>query len=358
MMIETKDWVSQEGGSASPSEVGLDEKLLMEADQVIRNKMKRVNSFLVIKDGHLVMERYYNGYTRDDFQHVMSVTKSVISALIGIAIDQGLIKDVNQRIMDFFPDFRGKGIDSLYQSLTLRHLLTMTSGIFWRPGPRGREPLTVRMFRQKDWVNYILNLPIQPDRIQSFEYNSMNSQLLSAILSRVTEMKAQEYANRYLFAPIGVQQIDDTPYEAKGQDSLLNFFPQGTRTRWLQNPQKQNTGGFGLFLRPIDMARLGWLFFNQGSWNGEQVISAEWVEASTTKQVPFKDGNNGYGYQWWIFNNRYQRYSALGWGGQSINVYPDFNMVVCFTCTTETGQSLWRDPIDLVEKYIIHPLVA
>lgn len=352
-MVVKKDGALKEWCCSSPSEVGLDEKLLMEADHVVRNKMKRVNSFLVVKDGYLVNEKYYNGYTREDSQHVMSVTKSVISALIGIAIDKGLIKDVNQRIMDFFPDFRATGIDSLYQSLTLRHLLTMTSGIFYRPGPKGREPLTLRMFRQKDWVEYIMNLSIQPDRMQSFQYNSFNSHLLSAILSRTTGMKAQEFANRYLFEPIGMQQIDDTPYEAKGRDSLLNFFRMEERTRWFQDPQKNNTGGFGLFLRTVDMARLGWLFLNQGSWNGEQIISSDWVEQSTATRVSFKDGKSGYGYQWWIFNNGYRRYSALGWGGQSINVYPDFNLVVCFTSTTETNQTLWKNPIDLVEKYII-----
>jgi CubicO group peptidase (beta-lactamase class C family) len=167
---------------------------LFDIEQEINARFRSINAFLIVRKGYLVYESYYNGFGRDNKQLLASVTKSFISALIGIAIDQGFIEGVDQHVLDFFPEFEPDPRDYLKQQMTIKHLLTMTAGFQWRTGPRANEQLIDRLRRSKDWVAFILNLPVRERLMGTFQYNSACSHLLSAIITRSTGRCAEEFA--------------------------------------------------------------------------------------------------------------------------------------------------------------------
>ena len=283
-------WPTADWRTVPPESMGMNAERLIAADRAVRVKLRGVNAFLVVKNGYLVFEQYYEGFNQHDGHHVASVTKSITSALVGIAIAKGCIEGVAQKVLDFFPEFPIGPRDDLKRSMTIKHLLTMTAGFHWCVRARGFEPMLDRLWRSKDWVEFILNLPVKDRGFGKFQYNSAASHLLSAILTRATTMCAREFANKYLFEPIGASPIPAAGLSGYRYDELYN---QHT-VQWLQDPQGNNTGGWGLVLKPRDMARFGYLYLNEGHWDGQQLIPRQWIHDSITAHTP------GYGYQWWL----------------------------------------------------------
>ncbi|MFW9830967.1 MAG: serine hydrolase domain-containing protein [Candidatus Thorarchaeota archaeon] len=273
-----------------------------------------VQSVLIIRNGYIVHESYYNpAFGMDQITNIFSCTKSLSSTLIGIAIDEGYIAGVNQTLTSFFPNRTIANLDARKQAITLQHILTMESGLAWDEWPYGADSSFTYMIESPDWVQYVLDQPMRYDPGEVWDYNSGGSHLLSMIVNQTAGTSTEEFAETHIFSPLGI-----------------------TNYQWGFDPQGVVFGGSNLALRPRDMAKFGYLFLNNGTWNGEELVSSEWVNESTTNYaMPYADNSEiGYGYQWWL-NLDINTYLAIGYNGQQINIVPEHNLVVVFTATYE-----------------------
>ena len=221
------------------------------SDLVAFGMSNGMDSLLVVRHGHIVAEAYYAPFPAGMKHRINSSTKSVISSLIAIALKEGLLKSVDQPVLDFFPDRQFANVDERKKALTLRHLLDMTSGLQWDEPLSGYPKDFLDMERSPDWVRFVLDRPMVRDPGASFEYNSGNTHILSAILSKVTGRSALDYARERLFGPLGITDVF-----------------------WRGDPQGNSAGGAGLYLQPRDMARLGQLWLHDGVWEGQRLLPA------------------------------------------------------------------------------------
>ncbi|MGE6226635.1 serine hydrolase domain-containing protein [Paenibacillus chitinolyticus] len=333
----TTYWPTVEWQAADPALLRMDAEKLAELEPVIQSEYGNINGVVIVRNGAIAHESYYNGCGPDNTHHVASVTKSILSALIGIAIDAGFIKHVDQKVLDFFPDYAPDAADSRKREITLRHLLTMTapySFVDWH------EPLD-KMCMQPDWVKYTLDMLGQEGEIGTFKYSTAGAHLLSAIITRSTGKSAREFANERLFNLIGMKEIPDYEMKSFGFEDLFGEKVRG----WVQDPKRNSTGGWGLTLSPRDMARFGLLYLNGGVWNHRQIISKAWVNESTAM-----NGNN-YGYLWWLREkDGVYAYSALGDGGNVICCIPEKDLVIAIASEFVAHP---RDRWTLIKDHII-----
>lgn len=308
-------WPTIEWQAADPAALGMDTEKLAALDPVIKSEYSNINGMVVVRNGYIAYERYYNGSSPEDTLHVASVTKSIISALIGIAINAGYIQNAAQKVLDFFPEYVPAAADRHKREITIRHLLTMTAPY---PFEDWQEPLD-KMCMQPDWVKYSLDMLGQNGRIGDFKYATAGAHLLSAIITRSTGKSARAFANERLFKPIGINEIPDYKMNAFGFEDLFGKNVKG----WVQDPSRNSTGGWGLTLTTRDMARLGFLYLNHGIWDHKQIIPRTWIDESTAMNP------NHYGYLWWLFaEDGVSAYAALGDGGNAICCIPEKDLVV------------------------------
>jgi CubicO group peptidase (beta-lactamase class C family) len=264
-------------------------------------------SVIVVKGGKIIAERYYNGKTINDFNNIHSVTKSICSALIGIAFDRGYLTDVDSKLIEYFPEYAVlPDVDPRLEEITLRHILTMQAGF------RFYETLEswIPYVESENWTEYALQLSFIHAPGTRYHYSTPQTNLMANIIPSVTDMSTMEFAAEYLFECLGIE---------------VGY--------WLQDPQGNYTGGHELYITPRDMAQFGLLYLNEGDWFGTQIISEEWYHESTIKQVerysPFEEIENGYGYYWrTVDQDQSHLYYALGKGGQIIYIVPDLDLVV------------------------------
>ncbi len=302
-------WPTEGWKISTPEEQGMDSETLLRMFKAIIDHKTEIHSVLIVRHGYLVTEAY--------FHHLYSGTKSFTSTSIGIAKREGLINSLDQRALDFFPDYQLINLDDRKRSMTLRHLLTMTSGLEWKQGYNINDSIFT-MTRSNDWVKFVLNLPIVTNPGDTFNYNDGVSHLLSAIVKKTTGYNPSDYAKKKLFKPIGISDF------------------------WLSNNQNTTIGGWGLYLTPRDMTKFGYLFLNNGVWDDKQVVPSDWVKEATKKQVVFND-SSGYGYQWWVMGGpgfTQRNFAALGRFGQTICVMPDLDLVVVFTAGVKQGNTM------------------
>ncbi len=307
--------------TAAPADQGMDPALLADLLADAPQQAPSLHSLLVIRDGAIVSEMYYHGNTASDLHAVYSVTKSVNSALIGIAIQQGFIQSVDQRVVDFFPNRTFDNMDDRKAGMTLKDVLTMTTGLQWIDG----DPYWAQIRSSADWLDYMLGLTMAANPGERFNYCSGCSHILSEILYATTGQTPQEYADQYLFGPLGI----------RGET-------------WEADPQGISIGGWGLALTSHQMARLGQLYLDQGRWQGQQVVPANWVAESTRALMPGDRLGLSYGYQWW-YNPALQGFAAIGVDGQLIFVQPSTRLVVVFT----SGSTDHAVEFDLIGRYIL-----
>lgn len=339
--MERNYWPTLEWQYADSSAVGMDSKKLSELEPIIMSQYNNINGMVVVREGNIVFERYYNDYGPNATFHVASVTKSVISALIGIAIDKGYIKSVDQKVLDFFPEYVSNSADIQKRGITIRNLLTMTAPY---PFKNWQEPLD-RLCRKPDWVKYTLDGLGQNGKIGAFKYSSAGAHLLSAIITCATGKCAREFANEYLFKPIGMKEIPDYDMKAFGFEELFGKDVKG----WVKDPNGNSTGGWGLTLTPGDMARFGFLYLNGGLWNDNQIVSKSWIDESTAMN------SYKYGYLWWLQEeDGVFAYSAMGDGGNIICCIPEKDLVVAIASKIITKP---RDRWQLIKKCILPSVI-
>jgi CubicO group peptidase (beta-lactamase class C family) len=294
--------------TSTPEQQGMNVEILDQMMSYIDEHNLPIDSVVVVRNGQIVLEEYLNPAYGPDTKHSLhSITKSFISALVGIAIEKGYIQSLDQKVIDFFPEMRIENLDQRKRDMTIKHLLTMTPGYQWEMNDGGQ------MRGSLDPVQFVLDKPMIDSPGTVFTYGNGASHLLSAIISETTGKSSHDFAQEHLFGPLGIQ---DVLWESKAGISY---------------------GGSGLHLTPRDMAKLGYLYLNDGVWNGEQVVPADWIKEST--EIQFSgDGNiadretyiEGYGYQWWI-KPQTDVFYASGAYEQKIYVVPDLDLVVVFT---------------------------
>ena len=281
-------------------------------------KKDKIDSVLVQRNDAVIFEYYRNNKMKEKQHKIYSVTKSVLSALIGIAIDKGYIENVNIPIINFFPEFNK---DKEHQKITIKHLLTMTSGLHW-PGNNGMIP-------SKNWVNFVLQQAIDHPPGTEMVYSCGSSQLLSAILQKTTGLNTEVFAKKHLFTPLGI-----------------------TDYKWNCDAQGIAIGGFGLTMKSADMLKIGTLYLNNGRWKSKQIVPFHWIEESTSPKVKTND-TFSYAYHWWnkqIDNQLGRIFFAYGREGQYIIVAPDYQLVTVFISSIKDETTR---PINYFKDYLM-----
>jgi CubicO group peptidase (beta-lactamase class C family) len=297
-------------------------------------ELPRLRSLLVSWRGTLALERYFGGARATQLANVKSASKSVISALVGIAVSKGLIKGLDQPIADFFPELakdpaRGKG------AITIEDLLTMRSGL---ESTSGRQ--YGAWVQSRNWVRYVLAQPLVDPPGTRVEYSTGTTHLLSAILTRATKRSTWQFAQEELAKPLGF-----------------------SLARWPQDPQGIYFGGNDMLMTPRQMIRFGELYLNDGRLGDRQLIPKSWVEQTAVGRGRSRWGSDReYGYGFWIRDFAgHQSFYAWGYGGQFIFIVPDLNLVVVTTSRSDVSRER-RDHLgaiyDLVEQQIVPAIRA
>jgi CubicO group peptidase (beta-lactamase class C family) len=305
-------WPTQGWRESAPEEQGFDSVKLAEGLQAIQDRDIAIDSLLVIRDGAVILDAYFYPYDGSTTHDMASVTKSVMTTLIGIAIGQGKLQ-LDQPMISFFPERTIANLDERKQRITVRHLVSNTNGLV--SGCLSGDVSTIQeMMAQPDWVQAALDREMAWEPGSHFCYDSPGMHLLSAILQQATGMTALDFARQYLFAPLGIQE------------AIWNTDPQGTTRGWGD-----------LHLKPRDAAKLGYLFLHQGMWEGNQIVPREWVEDATKAQNKTGTGDD-YGYGWWISEFSF---GAQGRNGQRVFGVPSLDAIV-----VTTGGGFEYDDID------------
>ncbi len=301
-----------------------------------------MRALLYKKNSQKLYKNYFNGYTADTAFHVFSVTKSIISALVGIAIDKGYIQSINQKVLDFFPDYTPKRGEKMAQRVTIRDMLTMTAPYKYKSAPY------TKYFSSESWVKSALDLLGGKGEIGQFRYAPLiGPDILSGILTYATGQSVLEFAYENLFSPMGIDVTQNVVFH--GKEEQLSIMKDYHKSGWVADPQGINTAGWGLFITLADMAKIGQLYLNRGSWNGRQLISSEWLDESTIEHSRWDELNLTYGYLWWIIDRNEHSYAAIGDGGNVIYVNLAKNLVVVIASLFKPNV---KDRIEFIKKHI------
>ena len=315
---------------ASPERVGLDGARLCMIEQRLKLTDSDIHAVVIARHGKLAFEQYFSGidqpwgkpearydYDATTLHDMRSATKSVTSLLVGIAIDRRMIRSVNTRVVNFFPEFSDVKTPG-WENVRLRHLLTMSSGIKWDEAlpwsdPDNDEP---HLVLDADPLRYVLSKPIAVPPDTMWVYNGGGTELLGNIIERTSGMPLEAFAREFFFKPLGVSDYE-----------------------WQTYKNGKIAAAAGLRLRPRDAAKIGQLLLSDGAWNGRQVIPPDWIMQSVMPRfqaVGYFGGTLFYGYQWWLGRSlaegkEVRWIAAFGWGGQRIFVIPELDMVVMMT---------------------------
>lgn len=298
----------------------MNQNRIAELESIVDNGYPNIAGIFVQKDGAVTYENYFHGYAAGDALHVYSVTKSVFSILIGIAVDKGYIRSIHQPVLDFFPDYKVPEGEKTIQDVTIKNLLTMTA-----PYKYETEPY-VRFFASENPIRDALDLLGGEKAIGTFHYSAIGgTHILAGILTRAVGQPVLAFATEHLFAPLGIQVNRNV--ELHSEEEHLSIMADKNTKGWVVDPQGINTASWGLFLRPLEMARIGQLYLNGGKWEEKQIVSAAWIAESTREQSFCREfGNLAYGYLWWLIDE--DIFAAIGDGGNVIYVNRKKRMVI------------------------------
>lgn len=281
-------------------------------------------ALLVIRDGHLIVEKYYDGHTSSSLFELRSITKNVTSALTGIALADGLISDVDVPLKKYYPG----QINGAKDSIRLRDMLNMASGLEW---DEDQEINPITENKVPNTVEYLLSRKLTSTPGTVFNYNTLSTHVAGDILYKVTGRHLSQYAAQKLFEPLNIQTY-----------------------QWQRDPEGRNWGGFGLQLRARDMAKFGLLYLNNGLWDGAQLVPEAWVQAAASPQIQVSGSSvTGYSYQWWTSSGLSSAiYYGSGYGGQGLFIVPEKNLIVIafqgHTGSANESTQRWNDMVTKV----------
>lgn len=266
------------------------------------SKLPYSHSLLVLRDGKLVAEQYFHGFTQQSANNLKSVSKSIVSTLVGIALDRKTLKSVEMPVHDFFPKFFSEMNDSKKNEILLKHLLSMSAGL-----DANDDNAKFRPWPELDVARFTLMRPLLTAPGQAFSYSSTYTEIVSRVLAEASGKSVRAFAEKYLFGPMGIRVLG-WPTDALGYHQAE------------------------IFLTSRDTAKFGLLFLNKGRYGNKRIVSEKWVNESTTPKIKASEGNGLYGYYWWIKpDEKIPFYYAWGYGGQYIYVVPTKRLVVVMT---------------------------
>ncbi|KJC57436.1 beta-lactamase [Bradyrhizobium sp. LTSPM299] len=302
-------WPTVQWQTSTPEEQGMDSADL--ARLVAFGTTRSFDSLLVARHGRIVLDAYYAPYSADIPHAVNSTTKAVVSTLTAMVYKDGLFDRLDHPVLDLLSDRSVADVDERKKGMTVQNLLNMTSGLDWDEGFEGGREQSMRdLGVSPDWVQFILDRPMAHAPGEVFYYNSGNSHLLSAIVSKLTGRSTADYANERLFGPLGI-----------------------ARPFWRWDPQQLSIGGFGLALRPRDMAKIGYLYLRNGEWEGKRLLPSDFLDAvghATISMNARFDPALRYANQFWAIPDKHV-YMAVGYHCQVIMVLPERDIVAVMT---------------------------
>ena len=306
-LIACNEGQKKEDKSLDPAEIKSDKlsKILQKTEN-----MPFLKSLIIVKDGTTIVEEYMNDGRSELYIDLKSASKSILSAVLGIALQDKYLDSIDQKVMDFFPEYITDDLDPRIFDLTIRHLITMKTGFKVKENAKAYQQL----YQSSDWIEHILHLPFKTNPGEKFNYHSFNTHLLSAIITKATGMTTLEYSKRFLFSQLNINKV-----------------------LWETDPKGYYIGGWGMSLRARDMVNFGLLYLNDGKFKAKQIVPSEWVKQSTIERTgmigTYYSGWNktyGYGYLWWIkrIDGNSDIPFALGHGGQRIAFMPKVKAVM------------------------------
>lgn len=317
-------WPAAEWSRSEPEAQGMSSTKLAAMLERIKSDNPGICSVTIVRHGSVILDVRISPFGHGVRHDIHSCTKSVLSALVGIAIDRGDLPGPDTPVLDFFPGYEIANLDADKRALTLRHLLTMTAGLKTEDSYLYNWIGLRKMRASQDRAQYVLGLPIVTEPGTHFEYSNGVAQLIAIILQKATSQSAEAYAREHLFQPIGIFDY-----------------------AWEGPTPEENWGFSGLSMHPLDMARLGYLYLRDGDWDGVQVVPEDWVRDSTAPQITAGTMASSYGYQWWVDDDRFM---MQGYGGQFVYVLPTLDLVVVFTGALP--QRSFFTPRNLLGDYI------
>ena len=289
----------------SPENRGVSRETL-EAFHAAIDSVETIYSAVTVKDGYIIDEYYKEGYDEDYVFRFASCTKSVSGALIGLAIEHGYLSGVDEKLTEFFEELNEPEQEDK-RDITVEHLLTHTSGIYWNEWAGG--DYFRRFSGSENWVDFVFSQDMSSMPGTVFNYSTGGSHLLGGVLQEATGMSAYEFGVEHLFSPMGMDSV-----------------------KWRSDPQEITDAGNGISMTARDAAKFGQLYLDGGRWKDRQIISQEWVELSTKRQTAGSPSTGEHGYSWWLRSfDGYSGFYAMGHGGQYIFAVPELNLVTVMT---------------------------
>ena len=323
--------------ATTPEEQGMNSTVLDDMMQFIEDSDAPIRGLVITRNGYIVKESYWAYYTENTTHQIFSATKSFTGTLIGIALKEGFLDNVSQRVLDFFPEMTIENMDNRKGNMTIEHVLTMTTGLDWNEWNISYDDpsnMYQQMFNSPNPIQFFLNLPTVYDPGTHWVYTTGASHLLSAIITRATHMTTREFAEQYLFEPLNA-----------------------TIGGWNTDPQGINNGGTQLFVTTRTMAKLGLLYLNKGTWAGQEILTEDYVTEASSFQVS-THLDSDYGYQWWI-DTEHDVFSAQGSEGQYIFVAPEYNIVVAITARAdEPGEDISDFILQFISNSILEGVTS
>jgi len=309
-------WPEKTWATASPESQGLDSSVLASAVRTIRSENINIHSILLIRNGFAVLDVFFYPYDGRRLHDAASVTKSITATLVGQAVSEGILPGLDVPVRDLLSTTGAGKAPGAWSAVTLENLLTMSSGLECGKPPVEEKILVLR--NSPNWVDASLSLPVVQTPGERFDYCSPNFHLLSAAVARAAGTSLADFARGHLFEPLGIDEYS-----------------------WPADPQGVTIGWGDLRLHPYAMAKIGYLYMNDGLWKGQRILPAGWVKSATTPRLSTPGGDGDYGYGWWLARGRFKGvYEARGRGGQSITVWPEARILL-----VTTGGGYPRDPV-------------
>jgi CubicO group peptidase (beta-lactamase class C family) len=312
-----KEWTWE---TSTPEKQGIDSERVIELFNKIEQKGMNLSSLLIARNGRIITEAYFAPYDKNTRHNLYSASKSVLSALVGIALEEGDLKSIDQRVAEFFPQYYTENMDPRKKEITIKDLLKMSAGY----EASDNYKLNEIFFSRNELAKRIINRKLVSKPGKEFRYDNLSSQLIAEILREATGKSIFAYAQQHLFQPLGIEDV-----------------------RWDKLPSGHYIGSSGVHLTPRQMAKFGHLYLNEGTWQGKQVVPTSWVKESTRSYIATRNPWWDYGYQWWTARNVY---IASGYGGQRIMVLPEADMVIVITA--EENRPIWQILKDFIPYFI------
>lgn len=309
--------------------------------KIAENRFENINGIVVIKENQLLLEQYFNGENRSSLHDPKSVGKSIASTMLGIAIEENYIRNENALLKDFYDLKSFNNHSDKKDSVTLKSLLTMSSGFLGNDNDYSSPGNEENMYPTKNWVKFAIDLPMQNDNVigKDFSYFTAGIVVLGDVIHKSVPKGLVSYADKKLFTPLGI-----------------------TNYQWEYTPQKVGNTAGGIRLRALDFAKYGQLYKNNGLWNGEQILKEEWVEKSLSKQVKQSLDGDSYGYLFWnkiftVNNKDYEVSFCSGNGGNKIFIFKDIPFVVVITSSAYNNPSAHANANKMMTDYILPALL-